>query len=106
MYRERDGYGMVLGEDDELCWYQIGGGLRWNSETRRRKKGGRGALIIQNDGLLVLRSDNTIIWCYDRSRIQPHEPLDVSASSSSVTSRARTNHQRDGLMLSRSQSTE
>ena len=76
-YRDRDGYRMILGDDDNLCWYQMGGGLRWNSDTRRRKKGGRGALIMRDDGLLVLKSDNTIIWCQDRSKIQPFEPLEV-----------------------------
>ncbi|KAH6891495.1 hypothetical protein B0T10DRAFT_595744 [Thelonectria olida] len=66
---------VTLGEDDNLVvdrtWNV------WQTGTRRRLKGGRGQLIVRDDGAVVLISDGTIIWSTNASLVQPYEPVDL-----------------------------
>ncbi|KAI9170707.1 CHAP domain-containing protein [Paramyrothecium foliicola] len=75
-----EGYRMTLGEDDNLHWFKPGGGLRWSCNTKRREQGGKGALIMRDDGLLTLKSDNVIIGSNDGSKVGSHEPVEGSST--------------------------
>lgn len=62
-------------EDDNLVVYRSS---VWATHTQRRAGGGRGALIMRDDGIAVVISDETIIWATDPSLVQQYEPVDVS----------------------------
>lgn len=62
-------------EDDNLVVY---GSSVWATDTQRRASGGKGALIMRDDGIAVVISDETIIWATDPSLVQQYEPVDVS----------------------------
>lgn len=68
--------GVTLGDDDDLVVNRDH--RTWKTRTRRRLKGGRGALIVRDDGAVVIKSDDTIIWSTNSSLVQPYEPVDVS----------------------------
>lgn len=63
-----------MGEDDNLVVYRSS---VWATNTRRRACGGKGALIMRDDGIAVVISDETIIWATDPSLVQQYEPVDV-----------------------------
>jgi hypothetical protein len=65
-----DAQALFLRDDDNLVL--VGSG--WSSNTRRRRSGGTAALILQNDGKLVLNSEGVIIWSNDSTLIQKWAP--------------------------------
>ncbi|KAK5994170.1 Mannose-specific lectin [Cladobotryum mycophilum] len=89
-------YNVQLGEDDNLV---VNRDYKpWASNTHRREKGGRAALIIRDDGAAIIESDGIIIWSTKAELVQPWEPVDL------VLVKPGSDRMRQGEFLAKGQS--
>jgi hypothetical protein len=65
------GQSLVVQDNDNL----VITGSRWSSKTRRLQGGGTAVLLVRDDGKLVLKSGETIIWSNDPKLIQRLAPV-------------------------------
>ncbi|KAH6895664.1 hypothetical protein B0T10DRAFT_587153 [Thelonectria olida] len=56
--------------------------LQWSSRTRYRRNGGDVVLMLQDDGVAVLKLDGIVIWSTNGALVKPYEPRDFEPVTS------------------------